>query len=169
MAKSVHDQLQSLDLVLRIQVIDPVDTEMREWYKDHKAARQGDAGIDLFVSQDTVVPAHSSLLIPLGVRCALGNTFTERLYSYDLRSRSSIYKTPLIQQNGVGLCDSSFSGELKIAAHNLSGEDYLVTRGTRLVQISSPYLSPIKVQLVEGFHTVTERGEGGFGSTGTGV
>ena len=142
---------------------------MREWYKNHSAAKNGDAGIDLFVSQDTIVPARSSLLIPLGIRCALGNTFTERMYSYNLRSRSSIYKTPLIQQNAPGLCDRDFFGELKIAAYNLSDQDYTVIRGTRLVQVSGPYLNTLRVQLVNEFQTVTERGESGFGSTGSGV
>ena len=50
---------------------------------------------------------------------------------------------------------------------NVSDEDYKVTKGTRLFQLCSPDLSPIKFSLVEEDElSKTERGDGGFGSTG---
>jgi dUTPase len=165
-------------LFLRIQVIDKSDCDLVQLYTCHSAAKKGDAGIDLYVPRDNIIPPRTSMLIPLGVKCALGNLpfkncdiiglglGVERMYSYDLRSRSSIYKTPLIQQNGVGTCDRDYSGELCMAVYNLSEQEYLVKKHTRLCQIVGPSLLPIVVGLVDKFMCSTERGESGLGSTG---
>jgi deoxyuridine 5'-triphosphate nucleotidohydrolase len=154
------------DMILRIQVIDQSDDSLVQLYKNHSAAKKGDAGIDLYVPKDTIVPPRTSILIPLGIKCALGTFLTERVFSYDIRSRSSIYKTPLIQQNGVGTADRDYSGELCMAVYNLSDQEYHVSKHTRLCQIVGPGLVPISVRLVTEFINSTERGESGFGSTG---
>ncbi|ARR75001.1 putative ubiquitin [Mimivirus AB-566-O17] len=152
--------------ILRVKVIDESDKELISLYKGHKAAYVGDCGIDLYVSQDTLVPARSSVLLDTGVICGLGDSETHRLYSYDLRSRSSIYKTPLIQQNGVGTIDKMYTGPIKMAVYNLSDVDYKVERGTRLCQVVGPGLTEITICFVESIDVNTERGSGGFGSSG---
>jgi deoxyuridine 5'-triphosphate nucleotidohydrolase len=156
----------TLDMVLRIQVIDQLDDSLVQLYTNHSSAKKGDAGIDLFVPKDTIIPPRTSILIPLGIKCALGTVNDERVFSYDIRSRSSIYKTPLIQQNGVGTADRDYSGELCMAVYNLSEKEYHVSKHTRLCQIVGPGLAPLSVKCIDKFSSSTERGECGFGSTG---
>jgi dUTP pyrophosphatase len=52
-----------------------------------------------------------------------------------------------------------------VPVDNISNEDYIIKRGERLFQIVHPSLEPINVQLVEEL-SESERGSGGFGSTG---
>lgn len=159
-------RLRGGSLLLRVKVIDESDTELADKYRSHSAAYHGDSGIDLFVSNDTVVPARTSVLIDTGVIIALGDEETHRLHSCDLRSRSSIYKTPLIQQNGVGTIDKMYAGPIKLAVYNLSDKDYTVERFTRLCQVVGPGLLELRVRLVESIDVATDRGSGGFGSSG---
>lgn len=156
----------SVPSILRVKVIDETDTELIQLYKSHKAAYTGDCGIDLYTAHETVVPARSSKLVDTGVICALGNDNTHRLSSYDLRSRSSIYKTPLIQQNGVGTCDKMYAGPIKMAVYNLSDQDYTIEKHTRLCQVVGPGLVELTVRHSPDIDTNTERGAGGFGSSG---
>lgn len=139
----------------------------------------GDAGLDLFVTEETVIPPRSSVLVPLGVKCQLRsvnpcvwqwitNKTIYKYHSYFLMSRSSIYKTPLVLQNGVGLIDSSYRGELKAPMYNLSDHPYTVQVNQKLVQIVMPDARNIKYTCVDSAKlTNTVRGERGFGSTGT--
>ena len=80
-------------------------------------------------------------------------------------------KTPLRLSNSVGIIDSGYRGNIISAFDNRSntGEAFKVVKGMRAVQICPPDLSyPIVVKLVESETElgVTNRGEGGFGSTG---
>lgn len=96
---------------------------------------------------------------------------------YYVYPRSSISKTPLMLANHVGIIDSGYRGNLiaavrKFPENNSSiSTNYVVEKHTRLFQICHPTLCPIFVVLVpESELNSSERGEGGFGSTGvTGV
>lgn len=92
---------------------------------------------------------------------------------YYVYPRSSISKTPLMLANHVGIIDSGYRGNLMAAVRKLPTEQssYLVEKHTRLFQICHPSLCPVFVVLVpESELNSSERGEGGFGSTGvTGV
>jgi len=68
--------------------------------------------------------------------------------------------------NSIGLIDGGYRGELIAAVDNIKTEPYQVVFGQRLFQIIALDGSPIHLQLVETLSS-TERGEGGFGSTGT--
>jgi len=85
--------------------------------------------------------------------------------SYQLVPRSSIWRTPLRQSNNIGIIDAGYRGHIMVPVDNISNDDYVVKRGERLFQIVHPSLEPIKVELVEEL-SETERGSGGFGSTG---
>jgi len=85
--------------------------------------------------------------------------------------RSSLSKTPLRLANSVGIIDAGYRNNL-IGAFDLIKnhvETYFVEKHSRLLQICSPILCPIYVELVTtqaDLSTLTERNEGGFGSTG---
>ncbi len=85
---------------------------------------------------------------------------------YYLYARSSIYKTNFSLANNVGIIDTGYRGNLCAALHNTSDIYTSVKMGTRMTQICMPGLCPnFHVRLVNKL-TPTERGSGGFGSTG---
>tara|TARA_B110000967_G_scaffold195330_1_gene224725 strand:- start:922 stop:1161 length:240 start_codon:yes stop_codon:yes gene_type:complete len=76
-------------------------------------------------------------------------------------------RTPLRMSNSVGIIDSGYRGHLIGMVDNLSDEDYIVEKGTRLFQVCSPSLNnPIKLSIVQELSD-TQRGDGGIGSTGS--
>ena len=126
--------------------------------------RQGDAGFDIMCPCDIVVPANArSFKIPLGI--AIEDKEGSHM---DMRPRSSMgSKTPLRLCNSVGTIDYSYRGELIACVDNVSypPEDYHVTKGQRLVQITGWNNHPVKFRFTDSLGE-TERNTGGFGSTG---
>ena len=86
---------------------------------------------------------------------------------YFLYPRSSTgTKTPLRLANSVGVIDAGYRGNYIAAFDNIRPLDFKVEKEQRLVQICPPNLTyPLRVELVEELDE-TERGGGGFGSTG---
>ena len=74
-------------------------------------------------------------------------------------------KTPLRMSNSVGVIDGGYRGTLKVAVDNVGGEDYWVRKGERIFQLCKGDLEGFEWEIVEALGE-TERGEGGFGSTG---
>jgi dUTP pyrophosphatase len=71
--------------------------------------------------------------------------------------------------NHTGIIDAGYRGSLIGAFRNLGQRDYEVESDTRLLQLCHPTLCPIYVEIVQSLHDLgseTERGSGGFGSTG---
>jgi len=88
---------------------------------------------------------------------------------YYVYPRSSISKTPLMLANHVGIIDSGYRGNLIAALRKLPFDKpaYVVEKNARLFQICHPSLCPVFVVLVrESELNLSERGDGGFGSTG---
>jgi dUTPase len=108
--------------------------------------------------------------------CDTGKIFNTGFYMYP---RSSLSKTKLRLANSVGIIDSGYRGNLigmfdvVNVDENLQGKnrdaDYYAKVNDRLLQICAPCLVPIYVEIVEYIYELdieTERGDGGFGSTG---
>jgi dUTP pyrophosphatase len=142
-------------------------------YTEHSAAYEGDSGIDLFFPENLIIPAKGTVLIDLGVSCEmrhtskvfkLGETQLFVNKSYLLIPRSSIYKTPLRQCNSMGLIDSKYRGNIKVAVDNISDKPYEVKKGQKLFQIITGDLEPFTLVLTD---SLTESARGlGFGSSG---
>ena len=79
--------------------------------------------------------------------------------------RSSLSKTPLRQCNSIGLIDAGYRGEIMAAVDNIKDKSFTLETGQRLFQLVAMDGSPIHFELVDEL-TETDRGEGGFGSTG---
>jgi dUTP pyrophosphatase len=124
-----------------------------------------DSGLDLHCLKDITIEPGSLALVGMGVRCKMEDD-SGRPLAYYLYARSSISKTPLMLANGVGIIDRSYRGEIKAALRNLSSETYVIKKGTRLVQICTFDLAPFYIIYGEVRVDETERGSGGFGSTG---
>ena len=129
-----------------------------------------DAGVDLYCPETITVKAHSQSKIDFKIQCEMTNIQTSykdeiEYYSYMLVPRSSIVKTPLRMSNSIGIIDKLYRGNIMAFVDNISDKDYTIEKGTRLFQIIKGDLQPLTINITDKL-TETERGEGGFGSTG---
>ena len=147
-------------LDLRIKIL---DDEVSSYYKDRNTTYDGDAGMDLYCPHQLIIEPNETLLIKMGIACEMTDEYLP--VSFMLVPRSSISKTPLRMSNSIGIIDSGYRGEIMASVDNISNEDYMITPGQRLFQIVHPTLYPFNVDVVEEL-SETERGDGGFGSTG---
>lgn len=127
-------------------------------------ATAGAACMDLCacVDEPVVLAAGERRLIPTGIAIALPSADYVAL----VFARSGLgIKQGVCLANGVGVIDSDYRGEIGVGLVNLSGEAYTVQPGDRIAQLMvTPVMRPVAVQA----ETLdeTERGAGGFGSTG---
>lgn len=120
-----------------------------------------DAGYDLILPHDIVVWPSDVEVVDLGFVIEL-----ERGYEAQIRSRSSVAsKSKVIVVNGIGTIDAKYRGHVMVALMNLNGVKKIFKKGTKIAQMVICKLPD--VELVEGNITEeTDRGDGGFGSTG---
>lgn len=122
------------------------------------------AGADLYacLESDVTVAPHETVMIPTGLAMELPVGYAGLIYA-----RSGLAsKKGLAPANKVGVVDSDYRGEVKVALHNHSGQAQTVSNGERIAQmVITPYLAANFVVAEELSSTV--RGEGGFGSTGS--
>jgi dUTP pyrophosphatase len=131
--------------------------------KQHK----DDIGIDLYVPEDITVEAFETKFINLGIRAEFQGS-DEKYYGYQLYPRSSISKTKLRLANSVGIIDPNYRGYLIAAVDNISDKVQQIKKGDRLFQLVFVQLmKPSSIEIIsEDQLSSTERGSGGFGSTG---
>ncbi len=145
-----------------------------------------DSGFDVFVPENPSDQVQKpTFKIDFSIKCAMFNklrvvksSIKREHLIYDINKplgfymypRSSISKTHLRLANNVGIIDSGYRGNLGgfFDIHNLPADKKPYEQYQRLVQICSNTLEPFKVILVDDIDKLgtTERGEGGFGSTG---
>lgn len=127
-------------------------------------ATAGSAGMDLRACIDapvTIMPGEQGL-IPTGLAIALPDPgYVALLYA---RSGLAI-KHGLSPANCVGVIDSDYRGEIVVALRNYAREPYTVEPGERIAQMVITPVVQAKVALVDELDH-TDRGAGGFGSTG---
>ena len=121
-------------------------------------AHKTDAGADLRSPIETVVPARGSIVIDTGVHVEIPEGYT-----IFLKSKSGLnVKHNLI---GEGVVDSGFSGSIRVKLYNLGDTDYQILRGDKIIQMVILPCGYCEFTQVDKF-AETERGDGGFGSTG---
>lgn len=86
-------------------------------------------------------------------------------WGLDVFARSSLALRGLSLANGVGKIDPDYRGELMVLLHNHSPRSVFIVHGMRIAQASPVQMIRAEFQLVEAL-SETERGAGGFGSTG---
>ena len=126
-------------------------------------ASAGSAGMDVYaaVPEPVILEAGGIELIPTSLAIAL-----EPGYECQVRSRSGLaLKHGIFALNAPGTIDSDYRGEVKIILANFSKEPFEIKRGDRIAQLVIARYEHIDWELVNELDE-TERGEGGFGSTG---
>lgn len=129
-------------------------------------ATEGAAGADIRASipekKNITIKAGERVLIPTGL--AMEIPFG---YEVQVRPRSGLsLKSPLMIVNAPGTIDCDYRGEVNIIVGNFGKEDYVVEHGLRIAQL---VLCPVTQAKYVTTSTLgeTQRGAGGFGSTGT--
>lgn len=123
------------------------------------------AGYDLCccIDEPVVIKAHTTAKIHTGISTEVEGTKDCVLLIYARSSLAS--KFGIAPANCVGVVDWDYRGEIICALHNSSDNDFTVNHGDRIAQlVITPALMP-EVEEVKDLSD-TERGEGGFGSTG---
>lgn len=125
-------------------------------------AYAGDAGLDLRANEDVVLAPHERRLISTGLAIAIPEG-----YAGFIQPRSGMaLKKGLSMANTPGLIDAHYRGELKVLAINLDHETPIVIeRGERIAQLVIQKVPVVTLQEVQELDE-TDRGAGGFGSSG---
>lgn len=127
-------------------------------------ATSGSAGMDLkaCLSEDVTLKPLERALIPTGISILLPGPE----YGAFLFARSGLAsKHGIALANSVGVIDSDYTGEIKVALVNLSNEEYTVTNGERIAQMVILEVVKADFKVIDKLDD-TQRGAGGFGSTG---
>lgn len=140
---------------LKIQRIHP-DAKLPEY------AHPGDAGMDLFSIDETVIPPGESKLISTGIVIELPEN-TEA----QIRPRSGLaLKHRITVLNAPGTIDHGYRGPIGVILINHGKNSFKVEKNMKIAQMVIASVMTVKVEESAAL-TETQRGEGGFGSTGT--
>ena len=127
-------------------------------------ATEGSAGMDLYACVDgyKIICPGDLLMVPTGIAIELPNNQCGAF----IYARSGLgIKHGICLSNGVGVVDSDYRGEICVGLCNVSDKPYVITDGMRIAQmIVAPVCTPQIVEVDE--LSDTQRGTGGFGSTG---
>jgi len=127
-------------------------------------AHSTDAAFDLYANcpdYTMMVPAHGKALIGTGIAVAIPEGYFGGVYARSgLASKNGIRPS-----NCVGVIDSPYRGEIMVSLHNDTDKDYVVIHGTRIAQLIIQPCPPVALVEVNELDS-TDRGKGGFGSSG---
>lgn len=133
-------------------------------FDPHRATKQA-SGIDLqYIGEKTVpVRPDQTVLVPTGMKIKLHEGFEAQV-----RTRSGMaYKHGIVVLNSPGTIDADYTGEIKVIIKNMSSDTFTFVPGMRIAQlVIAPVCMCEPVVVASGSLFETERGSGGFGSTG---
>ena len=122
------------------------------------------AGADLYacLDEDLTIEPHETKMVPTGLAMEIPVGYAGLIYA-----RSGLAsKKGLAPANKVGVVDSDYRGEVMVALHNHTNEAKTIEKDERIAQlVVAPFLK-VDFNVVDDLDE-TDRGEGGFGSTGT--
>ena len=121
----------------------------------------GDSGYDVYSVEPAIIPAGGSEVVPVGLTVANISPG----YWFRIEARSGLgFKHGISPHPGI--IDNSYRGDLAIKLYNHSRKDYYVEKGDRIAQlVFYNIIQPTNISFVDSV-SQTDRGEGGFGSTG---
>jgi dUTP pyrophosphatase len=153
--------------MLHIKFADNLSPELKNYYAKKSLEVSTDSGFDLVSPDDLSLNPMESKTIDFKIQCKfVDNNNTS---AYLLMPRSSISKTNLMMMNSIGLIDKDYRGNLMAKVKNVTISDTEhIKKNSKLFQIVGPNFQPFKVKIVSELDE-TERGSGGFGSTGINI
>ena len=147
-------------MLLDVKVL---DERLRECMPAYATA--GSAGLDLRACLDAplTLAANAWQLVPTGLAMHL----KDPAYAALILPRSGLgHKHGIVLGNLVGLIDSDYQGQLMVSAWNRSDTPFTIEPMERIAQLVIVPVVQASFRLVDAFETQSERGEGGYGSTG---
>jgi dUTP pyrophosphatase len=126
-------------------------------------ATSASSGLDLcaFLDEALTMKPLERILVPTGIFISIPKGFEA-----EIRPRSGVaYKYGVTVLNTPGTIDADYRGEIKVILINLGTEPFVIQNGDRIAQMVFKSVTQIDWRLVDALPG-TERGEGGFGSTG---
>lgn len=146
-----------MDILLKV-------VDENRFYKKPEYANEYASGADLYASLDTdniELKPKEVLLVGTNVSVELPEG-----YEFQVRSKSGIaYKNSVFVLNSPGTIDSDYRGEIKVILYNLGSEPFIIENGMKIAQLVLSKTNQVNFTLTNNL-TETERGVGGFGSTG---
>ncbi len=122
-------------------------------------AHLGDAGMDLFSVESVTIKPGKKVVCQTGIAMKIPDGYVGLIWD----------KSGIASKGGVktmgGVIDSGYRGEVRVVLQNLSKEDYNIKEGDKIAQMLIQKVESPQIEEVEELDD-TERGEGGFGSTG---
>jgi dUTP pyrophosphatase len=139
-----------------------LDDKVKEYLPQY--ATQGSAGLDLRACLDTplILKPGQTELIPTGIAIHIEDN---KLCGMILPRSGLGHKHGIVLGNLVGLIDSDYQGELFISIWNRGQTEFVLNPLERIAQLVIVPVVQVGFELVDDF-TQSDRGEGGFGSTG---
>ncbi len=128
-------------------------------------ATPGSAGLDLraCLEESTTLSPGETILIPTGLAIHIADP----QYAAMILPRSGLgHKHGIVLGNLVGLIDSDYQGELMVSCWNRGQTAFEIPVGERIAQLIIVPVHQTEFEIVESFDE-SDRGDGGFGSTGT--
>lgn len=144
---------------LEVKILDPRMKEALPGY-----ATEGSAGLDLRACIDAplVIEAGTTHLIPTGLAIHIGDP----RYAAMILPRSGLgHKHGIVLGNLVGLIDADYQGQLMVSTWNRGDTQFVLNPMERLAQLVIVPIMQVELKVVDEFRS-SERGVGGFGSTG---
>lgn len=123
----------------------------------------GSCGIDLYCAnkEDITINPNESAKVDTGIKIAIPEGYFGAIYP---RSSTGVKKN-LMLANTVGIIDSDYRGEIMVYFYNYGKNLQVIKNGDRLAQLVIQPYSRMEIELVDELDD-TDRGDGGFGSTG---
>lgn len=151
--------MSNSQLSVQIKILHPLMADQLPQY-----ATSGSAGLDLraCIEQPITLQPGETYLVPTGLAIHLADPN----YAALILPRSGLgHKNGIVLGNLVGLIDSDYQGELKVSLWNRGQEKFVIEPLARIAQMMIIPVMQANFTVVEEF-AKSDRGEGGFGSTG---
>lgn len=146
---------------IKIKILDNYDNKLPLPKYETKLAAGADLRASLGIGEKLSIKPGQRVLIPTGLSFEIAPGF-----EVQVRPRSGLsLKTSLLVVNSPGTIDADYRGEVKIIMGNFGDTDEIIEHGDRVAQMVLMPITQAKFEIVENL-TDTDRGTGGFGSTG---
>ena len=134
-----------------------------------KYADNGSAGIDLYIdtAEAYELQPGETYLLPTGIKIEIPKNYFGAIYP-----RSSLHKKGLTLANNVGIIDSSYRGQIFLPIKNIFSDVIRINGQWGLrIPLAQLIIQPYRFERIEvvdeGYLSITDRGDGGFGSSDT--